>query len=164
MKYRLESIKDNLPEILNLVYSYWQEADERRNIDDGSIDVDLYLRLEEESIAYILTARDTESKMVGFILYTVTKCSHTGISKASAELLFIEEGYRNGIIAIDLLSKWDEVVPDDAYLFFTLKTEFPHERLVEATGFSHVENVFMKRNRHGSSNSSRSCTDSSAGQ
>ncbi|MBL4940481.1 MAG: hypothetical protein JKY81_02315 [Colwellia sp.] len=166
MIYKLESIKDNLTEILNLVASYWKESDERRNIDDGKIDVETYLRLEESSLAYILTARNDEGNMVGFILYTVTTCIHTDIAKASAELFFVTREYRNGNVALGLLSEWEEVTPEESYLFFTLKTEFPHERLISVTGYCHVENIFMKRNRNGSSDSSSNtnCSNSRPGE
>jgi len=160
--YKLESIAKNVDELLSLVYDYWEEADERRSIDSFNLDVETYLRLEESSIAFLLTARDTEGAMTGFILYTLAPCIHTGVAKASVEVFFVVKAYRTGEVAAYLLSELEANTPDEAYLFFTLKTEFPHDHLIEVTGFRHVENLFMKRKSNGSSNS-RSLPPGSSG-
>jgi len=145
MEYKIEKIEDNLEAIKPLIESYWEEVDERREDTSGNIDYSIYLRLEELDLAFLVTAKE-EEELIGFIVYIVSPCTHTSVLKTTAEILFVKEEYRGGSIAAKMVEKLEECAPKDSYIFFTLKTEFPHNKLISSLGYSHVENVYMKGN------------------
>lgn len=145
MKYSTEKIKDTYIDLLSLVNNYWEEVDERREEVDVNIDLDSYLKLEELGMAYLVTARDSDS-LVGFIIYMVSPCLHTSSTKVICEILYVTLEHRGSSVASSLVGEMEQASSDDSLLFFTLKTEFPHNELVKHLGYSHVENVYMKRN------------------
>jgi hypothetical protein len=60
-----------------------------------------------------------------------------------AELMYVDSGYRGKGLASQMI-RFFEAVSKAQYLFFTLKTGLPHNRLVLNNNYSHVENMYMK--------------------
>lgn len=135
----IEEVEDVLG---SLVDQYWSEADERKDVDKPSIDMNTYKTLEQLGFLVLVTAFD-DDKLVGFMPVIETPCSHTGKIKALAEILFVLPEYRGNGIAADMI-KFAETITKGKQVYFTLKTYLPHNSLVTKLGYQHVENIYMK--------------------
>jgi len=143
--YNRETISTFIEDAMPLLRRYWGEADERRESTEMSLDLGAYTVLEEKDMLRIYTASE-DGDLVGFTIFVVSPCVHTGCLKASSEISYIEKQYR-GASLIDLLFLYAELElakEEVSVMVFTLKTEFPHENLVERAGFKHVENIYLK--------------------
>lgn len=134
----IEEVEDQLKPMLN---AYWIEADER-NDSKPDIDLQTYKELEQLGFLVLITAFDKDT-LVGILPFIESKCTHTGVQKAMAEMFYISPEYRGQGLASKMLKYFEEVAKTE-YLFFTLKVGLPHNRLVLNNNYSHVENMYMK--------------------
>ncbi len=143
--YSVESVDGFYASAKQLLLDYWLEADERRDSAEMSLDLGVYRKLESIGMLQIFTAREGE-EMLGFVIFTVAPCQHTGKIKAGSEISYVVPGMRGTGLIDDLFNRAGISLKQDGaeIMFCTLKAEFPHEEFVKRTGFKHVENVYMK--------------------
>jgi GNAT superfamily N-acetyltransferase len=142
----IETVAENDDEIRRLVSKYWSESDERRDSFEDEIDLDSYLNLNELGFLVLYVARDEAEEFVGFLPVIESPCLHTGKEKAIAEMVYVNPTHRGQGIAKKLIQYAEKELKDNgsSILYFTLKTEFPHNGLVQSLGYTHVENVYMR--------------------
>lgn len=139
----LPSWRDSLEPLLE---NYWSEADERRETHGMGIDFDTYIKLQDAGMLEVLGAIDDEENLLGFIAGVYSTCLHTGKEKLVVEITYVSPEHRNKNIAEDLIKQIEEEAKLNKvdHVFFTLKTEAPHNNLVKSLAYIHVENVYMK--------------------
>lgn len=134
----IEEVEDQLKPLLD---SYWREADER-NDKEPDINLDAYKDLERLGFLVLITAFE-DDRLVGILPFIESPCTHTGAMKAMAEVMYVSPEYRGKGLAGKMIKYFEEIAKAK-YLFFTLKTGLPHNRLVLNNNYSHVENMYMK--------------------
>lgn len=139
---KLELFDECIEDLTPLLISYWGEADERRDSSSMDLGFDTYKQLEDLGLLHIITCRE-KTTVVGFVVFLLSQCTHTGKQKACMEVLYVDAEYRGTGLARSILDIAEKEIDAD-YFFCTLKTEFPHNNLVKECGYSHVENVYMK--------------------
>lgn len=141
----VESVDNFYMGAKELLQDYWSEADERRDGAEMSIDLGVYRKLESIGMLQIFTARENE-EILGFVIFTVAPCQHTGQVKAGSEISYVIPSMRGTGLIDDLFNRAAIALKQEGaeIMFCTLKSEFPHEEFVKRTGFKHVENVYMK--------------------
>jgi len=145
MQYMKETVGVFYDEAYPLILDYWAEADERRDSVPANIDRATYEKLESLGLLAIYTVREDEA-LAGFIVFLLSPCTHTGELKATTEISYLVPEFRGQSIMPDFYSAVEKDLKEAGVnrLFWTIKTEMPHNSLMESLGLKHVENVYMK--------------------
>ena len=89
-----EFVSDSWSEALPLMKAHWDEIEQYKEIPLDP-DFEIYKKLDEAQVLRVFTARDSESKLVGYCVYIVQVNPLTkGITMANQNALFVKKENR----------------------------------------------------------------------
>lgn len=142
--YQEEKLKDVLEEMKPLFENHYKEIALYQDKIKLNPDYDKYLVMQDSLV--VVTAKD-EEVIIGYAIYFISHHLHyKDHMYACNDILFLDEKYRGGIVALDLTNKAEDVLCDKGVSVITMhmKSYAPFETLMEVQGFEKVEYLYSK--------------------
>lgn len=146
MQLQRESFADFIDEALPLLQAHYEEVAKYKDI-PLSVDVEMYLKLEEVGTLRIFTARE-EGGLIGYAVYFVRYNPHYSTSlQAVQDVLFLAKGERRGLAGYKLIKYADERLAEEGVevVYHHVKLRQDFGPLLERLGYEPIETIWGRR-------------------
>lgn len=147
MKIQQELLDNIIDEMIPLTEQHYNEIDHylQRNKCSLDPDYDKYFLIEESGGLQIVTAREDDNRLIGYVFYLVdTHAHYSGVTFGYCDILFVDPGYRNSGVASEMLLYAEKNIGCD---YMTLSEKPGHEfpRLISSLNYELLETTYVKR-------------------
>lgn len=144
--FQVESVKSVLEEIKPILQLHWEEIALYKNKIVLDPDYDKYVKLDEEGVIRLVTARDGE-KLIGYFISMISPHLHYKQDLyAINDILYLDKAYRGADTAIGMFSFAEEDLKSlgVSVIIISMKVMKPFDALCEALEYTCVERAYSK--------------------
>jgi hypothetical protein len=148
MIFAVEKFSDVMEELKDLVHEHWLEV--TSHPEERPLDVawDQYLRLEEQGMLFVLTAR-SEGRLVGYIVHLIYRPLHYKYSiMASDDAHFLKKEFRKGTTGLKMIKAAEEALRKLGVNSITYhsktRADINKRPVFERLGYKAHEQLFVK--------------------
>lgn len=134
-------------EVYPLLVKHWEEVAANKTKVPLNPDFHRYLELEQQNCLHILTCRDQDNRLIGYISTFITPHIHyMDTVYADNDLIYIHPDHRKGTLALRMLKHFEIIMKERgvSVLHMHVKTYKDFSPLLERIGYSHIENIYSK--------------------
>ena len=148
MHYEVEDFRDIKDELVPITQAHWEDV--ALNQDSVALNPDwgVYEYLQEHGNLQIVTARNDEGVMVGYVVYIISPWLHyRDHILADGDVFWLHPDYRKGLTGIKLLRAAEDFLKQYGVDFIINKVKLHKDigPLFERMGFKPIERVYAKR-------------------
>lgn len=127
----------------NLNIKNWEDGDPRKDVFDIDVDREIYQKMEDLGTVVLVTARDGDGTLAGYINFFIHEHPHSkGLIQAASDALYVDKEYRGMGVFKDMLKASEELLRESyevSYISITLR-----EGATKLEGYDKSEVVFSK--------------------
>lgn len=143
----IEDYNDVVVEMKPLFEDHWEETETYTDKIKLSPDYDTYKLLNTAGGLHMVTARDPEGVLVGYLVSFLLNHHHYKDELcANNDIIYLDSKYRGTAVSSEMVMFAEEDLKDLGVTVFTIsmKTKLPFDSLLEALDYSCVERVYSK--------------------
>lgn len=145
--YEEEAIEDIIEDIKPILNKHWEELANNKEIRPLAVDFDKYIKLNQLGTMKLFTARDENTKLIGYFTFYISNNLHYKDWKyASCDVYYLDPSYRSKGIGKEFVSEMENwlrslgvksVVTQD-------KVTHSHAKFWNKLGYNLVEQTYEK--------------------
>lgn len=150
VKIQKETLKDCLEEIKLLAPLHYEEVSAFKDYMECEPDYRVYQALEDAGALHIVTARDSNGLLVGYIVDTINPSLHYSRDRfAVNDVVFVIKQLRNTSVGYKLIAKARDLLKADGVsvhlLHMKADPELEFSRLAEGLGYELLDLVYCNK-------------------
>lgn len=114
-------------DFFDIVALNWKDGDPRNSDFDMKVNKELYETLEDNESVVLVTARDEDGTLAGYINFFIQESPHSrGLIQGSSDALYVAEDYRGKGIFKDMLTSSERLLRESygvSYMSVTLRAQ-----------------------------------------